>query len=174
MFDDLDLTNFWAASKYVDEAYVDAPLTPEMVALVERTLEFKLPAAYVALMQSQNGGIPVRTKHRMAEPTLHGGNFVSISGIHAIGDRKPHSLLGGSGSRFWIEEWGYPEIGVYFADCPSAGHDMLCLDYRACGPSGEPAVVHVDQEFDYEITFVAPDFATFVRGLEPDDAFEID
>jgi hypothetical protein len=41
-------------------------------------------------------------------------------------------LLGGTfGSRFWIEEWGYADIGVYFADCPSAGHDMLCLDYRA-------------------------------------------
>ncbi len=49
---------------------------------------------------------------------------------------------------------------------------MLCLDYRDCGPQGEPTVVHVDQESDYKITFVAKDFASFIRGLEPDDAFD--
>ena len=71
-----------------------------------------------------------------------------------------------------IDEWGYPPIGVYFADCPSAGHDMLCLDYRGCGADGEPQVVHVDQEVDYKTTFVAKDFASFIRGLEPDEAFD--
>jgi hypothetical protein len=49
---------------------------------------------------------------------------------------------------------------------------MVCLDYRACGPSGEPRVVHVDQEWDYQITIVAESFEAFIRGLEPDNAFE--
>jgi SMI1/KNR4 family protein SUKH-1 len=66
------------------------------------------------------------------------------------------------GSAFWVAEWGYPDIGVYIADCPSAGHDMIALDYRR---PGEPAVVHIDQEWDYQITVLAPDFETFVRGL---------
>lgn len=48
---------------------------------------------------------------------------------------------------------------------------MLCLDYRQFGPNGEPTVVHLDQELDYKITFVAPDFETFIRGLEGDEAF---
>ena len=73
-----------------------------------------------------------------------------------------------------MEEWEYPDIGIYFADCPSAGHDMLCLDYRACGPTGEPSVVHVDQEWDYKIVFVAESFAAFVLGLEDESAFEDD
>jgi SUKH superfamily protein len=63
----------------------------------------------------------------------------------------------------------YPDIGIYFADCPSAGHDMIALDYRE---PGEPRVVHVDQEVDYRITKLAPDFATFVSGLVDDSAFD--
>jgi hypothetical protein len=81
-------------------------------------------------------------------------------------------LCGDIGSQFMMEEWGYPPIGVYFANCPSAGHDMLCLDYRDCGPQGEPTVVHVDQESDYKITSVAKHFASLIQGLEPDDAFD--
>lgn len=172
MFDDFDLDNFWEKSEYADREYVDDPLTQEKIALAERTLGFKLPAAYVALMKSQNGGTPRNTNHRTMTPTSWARDHVAISGIYSIGDARPSSLCGAFSSQFWIDEWGYPPIGVYFADCPSAGHDMLCLDYRACGPAGEPTVVHVDQEFDYRITFVAPDFESFVRGLENDDAFE--
>ena len=47
---------------------------------------------------------------------------------------------------FWIEEWDDPAIGIYFADCPLAGHDMFCLHYRDCGAGAESKVVHVDQK----------------------------
>ena len=82
------------------------------------------------------------------------------------------SLAGESGSRFMIEEWGYPQIGVVFGACPSAGHDVVMLDYSECGPRGEPRVVHVDQERDYRATVLAPDFATFIRGLLTAEALE--
>jgi hypothetical protein len=49
---------------------------------------------------------------------------------------------------------------------------MICLDYRDCGVLGEPQVVHVDQEFDYKITFVADNFESFIRGLVGDEEFE--
>jgi hypothetical protein len=97
---------------------------------------------------------------------------MAIAGIFSIGHESSHSLAGSCGSRFWINEWGYPAIGVYYADCPSAGHDMVCLDYRRCGPSGEPQVVHVDQERGYQITLVAESFAAFVRGLESEETFK--
>ncbi|TOF94568.1 SMI1/KNR4 family protein, partial [Vibrio parahaemolyticus] len=79
---------------------------------------------------------------------------------------------GDLGSQFMMQEWGYPNIGIYFGDCPSAGHDMLCLDYRGCGPNGEPVVVHVDEENDYEITHLANSFEEFVKGLVNKSQFE--
>lgn len=73
-----------------------------------------------------------------------------------------------------IDEWEYPAIGVTICDCPSAGHDMIFLDYRKCGPQGEPAVVHIDQESDYHITPLANTFEAFIRGLVNEGIVEVD
>jgi hypothetical protein len=170
-FADFDIERFWEPSEYALKEYVGAPLTDGIVAAVERELGYKLPASYVELMKFQNGGIPRRTNHRTRERTSWSDDHIAITGIYSIGSEKPCSLCGEVGSRFWVEEWSYPDIGVYFADCPSAGHDMVCLDYRACGPTGEPRVVHVDQEWSYRIVFVAESFEAFIRGLEDDSAF---
>lgn len=70
------------------------------------------------------------------------------------------------------DEWGYPTFGICVCDCPSAGHDMIMLDYRECGPAGEPSVVHVDQECGFEVTFLAPDFESFVTGLVHESTFD--
>ena len=172
IFADFDLTQFWEPSEYAWKEYVGEPLTDEAVAAVERELGCQLPASYVELMRFQNGGIPRRTNHRAAERTTWADDHIAITGLYSIGSEKPCSLCGEVGSRFWVEEWSYPDIGVYFADCPSAGHDMLCLDYRECGSKGEPQVVHIDQEWHYKIVFVAKNFESFIRGLEDDAAFE--
>jgi hypothetical protein len=49
---------------------------------------------------------------------------------------------------------------------------MIVLDYRECSKQGEPRVVYVHQEDDYGITFVAPDFAAFVRGLVNEEEYD--
>jgi hypothetical protein len=172
--EDFDLEGFWMPSEHATREYVDVPLTPTLLERVERSLGYKLPAAYVELAQHQNGGIPARTCHRTAERTSWAKDHIAITGIYAIGETKPYSLLGELGSKFWPFEWGYPDLGVYFASCPSAGHDMLCLDYSECGPAGEPRVVHVDQECDYKVTFVAPNLETFLRGLVSEEHFSLD
>jgi hypothetical protein len=174
IFADFDVEGFWEPSEYALKEYVGASLTDEVVAAVERELGYKLPVSYVKLMRFPNGGIPRRTNHRTKERTSWSHDHIAITGLYSIGGDKPCSLLGEFGSRFWVEEWGYPPIGVYFADCPSAGHDMVCFDYRACGPTGEPQVVHIDQEWDYKIVLVAESFEAFVRGLEDDSAFDED
>jgi hypothetical protein len=172
IFGDYDMELFWKPSEYAEQEYVGAPFTDEHVAALERELTYQLPASYVEFMGYQNGGIPRKTTHRTQERTSWANDHICVHGMFSIGREKPSSLCGSFGSHFWRDEWGYPAIGIYFADCPSAGHDMVCLDYQECGPSGEPRVVHVDQEWDYKITFVAERFEAFIRGLESDEAFE--
>ena len=60
---------------------------------------------------------------------------------------------------------------LYFANDPSAGHAMFALDYRECGKDGEPKVVLVEQEWDFEIVELAPDSETFIRSLRHEDEF---
>jgi hypothetical protein len=174
VFGNFDVSDFWDTEIYNDEDHVEPPPSDETVAAVEEALGYRLPKSYVELSRVRNGGAPRNTCHRTKRPTSWAKDHVSISSILAIGKTADMSLLGGTGSRFMIEEWGYPPIGVYFADCPSAGHDMLCLDYRRRWLNSEPRVVHVDQEIGYKITFVAPSFEAFIRGLQPDEAFDTD
>ncbi|HMQ20227.1 MAG TPA: SMI1/KNR4 family protein [Sphingopyxis sp.] len=174
IFHDFDLLGFWEDSDWADKEYVEPVPTQEIIQSVEEELGYKLPAAYIELMQSQNGGCPVNTCHRTAVRTSWADDHVAITDFKGIGRTQIWSLCGQLGSRQSTDEWGYPDIGIYFGDCPSAGHDMLCLDYRECGPSGEPKVVHIDQECDYRITHVADSFEAFVRGLEHEDSFDVE
>ncbi len=171
-FEGFDLTGFWQDSDYSRKAYVLPPPTDISIAAVEKKLGYKLPASYIELMQHQNGGLPKRAAFPTIEATSWAEDHVGLHGILGIGDSKTYSLCGELGSQFMIDEWGYPPIGVYFADCPSAGHDMICLDYRKCGRSGEPTVVHVDQELDYKVTFLADSFDEFIKGLVDEDSFD--
>lgn len=171
VFSDFDMTDFWEPSDYALKEYVGPPLDEATVRAVEQSLGYRLPASYIELMRSQNGGIPRRRNHRTRERTSWALDHITITGLYSIGSERPCSLCGELSGQFWIEEWGYPPIGVYFADCPSAGHDMMCLDYSACGPTGEPRVVHIDQEWDYRLVVVAETFELFIRGLEDDAAF---
>ena len=173
-FEGFDFTGFWDDDMYALKEYVSEPPTDELVASVEEELGYKLPASYVWLMKQHNGGMPVNTCFPTEESTSWAEDHVAITGIFGIGREKSCSLCGELGSQFMIDEWEYPAIGVAICDCPSAGHDMIFLDYRACGPQGEPAVVHVDQENDYKITHLADSFEEFIRGLEPESNYDVD
>jgi hypothetical protein len=164
-FQDFDFTNFWNDSVYALKAYVEAPPSGNTIKLIETELGYTLPASYVALMKMHNGGIPVNTCYPTLTPTSWAADHVAISGIMGIGREKANSIGGSLGSKFMIQEWGYPDIGVCICDCPSAGHDMIMLDYSKNGPDGEPEVVHIDQELDYAKTVLAPNFEAFIRGL---------
>jgi hypothetical protein len=172
LLSDIDPAEFWSngahARRYLGPAPDDA-----LIACVEAELGYRLPRSYVSMMRRHNGGVPRRSCAPASSRTTWADDHVAITSIFGIGREWEHSLCGAAGSRFWVEEWGYPALGVYLADCPSAGHDMVALDYRDCGPDGEPQVVHVDQEWDYTVTFLAENFARFVRGLRAEEDFTL-
>lgn len=174
MFKGFDFTNFWEDSAYALKEYVSASPSDELITSIEQELGYKLPPSYIWLMKQHNGGIPANTCFPTDKPTSWAGDYVAITGIFGIGREKTYSLCGELGSQFMIEEWKYPAIGVAICDCPSAGHDMIFLDYRECGPQGEPKVVHIDQECNYEITPLADSFEDFIRGLVNEDNFELE
>lgn len=172
LFEGLDLSQFWDDSSYAESTYTMEAPGDALIASVEEELGYKLPASYIALMKQRNGGIPQNTCFPTKIATSWAEDHIAISSIIGIGRDKDESLCGDMGSRFMIEDWGYPDIGIVICDCPSAGHDVVMLDYRHCGKDGEPEVIHVDQESEYEITFLAPDFETFIRGLVNEEEYD--
>ncbi|MNL11529.1 SMI1 / KNR4 family protein [compost metagenome] len=144
-----------------------------MIKHAERVLGYRLPESYLKLIQTRNGGSPVNCCFPAEEATSWAEDHIAISGICGLGGKwgiDSDDL----GSRFMIEEWGYPAIGIVVCECPSAGHDAVMLDYSGCEPEGEPQVIHVDVESDNEPvrTFMAKDFASFLQGLVHEDIFD--
>ena len=95
------------------------------------TFCFRLPAAYINLARRHNGRLLKRNAHPSPTPTTWASDHIPVTGIFAIGRTARSSLCGSFGQRLWLQEWGYPALGVYFADTLSAGHDMIALEYRA-------------------------------------------
>lgn len=172
MLEGFDFTDFWDDCEYAKSEYIEEAPSDELITELELELGYKLPASYIWLMKQHNGGLPTKNVFPTAVPTSWADDHIEIAGIMGIGRKKLYSICGELGSQFMIDTWEYPAIGVAVCDCPSAGHDMIFLDYRACGTQGEPKVVHVDQEADYKITPLADSFEDFIRGLVSEDEFD--
>ena len=172
--ENFDHCDFWKESDYATKNYTGKPINERMIDEVEKLLGYKLPGSYLELLKIQNGGIPQNTNFPTKEATSWAEDHVAISGIFGLDSNKIYSILGELGSEFMKDEWEYPDIGIYICDCPSAGHDMIALDYTKCGNTGEPRVVHVDQESDFKVTFLADNFQQFITNLVPDSTYDED
>ena len=157
---DFDWNGFWNDVDYAFESYIGKPVTDKDIKDAESELGYTLPVAYIELLNNHNGG--VLNKNCFIN---NNGDCVYVTGIYGIDRDKKYSLLGEMGNEFWISKVKYPPIGIVVADTISGGHDMIFLDYRECGPTGEPKVVRVDQECDYSITPLADNFGDFIKNL---------
>jgi hypothetical protein len=144
--------------------YTGPALTEEMIQAAEAKFGYKLPESYLRLVRVRNGGWLKRECFPTSASAFEG--YVEVAGIRGIGGEfgiDSEDL----GSREAYREWGYPEVGIVVGDMPSAGHEVIMLDYSVCGPEGEPRVIYVDTETggDASVVVLAPDFETFLCGL---------
>lgn len=170
----------WPAGAFADiwdfdgvdkSGYHEPPPSDDDVRSIESELGCRLPDAYVAMARHHNGGLLRRDAHPSPTPTTWAADHVGVNAIFAVGRTAASSLCGRFGQRLWLDEWGYPDGLVYFADTPSAGHDMIALDYRSCGTHDQPSVVHIDQEIGYVVTQLAATFEDFIAGLVEEASF---
>lgn len=164
-FDENVLKDLWNNDKYSLKEYVGKTPTDEDFEKVEKELGYRLPESYKVLMRIQNGGELKKNTFEVPFQRNWSRDLVDVMNMYGIDSNKRYSLCGEFGNKLWIEEWKYPNIGIAICDTLSGGHDMIFLDYSDCGPEGEPCVVHIDQEGDYEITYLADNFKDFVDGL---------
>lgn len=164
-FSEEDLVDLWEYDYADEDPYHEATPNDEYIAAIEQKLGgYKLPAAYIELMKKHNGGYLKRDCFVMSEDNEWEAFNLSLSGLYALGEIARYSLLGEFGQES-AKAWSYPNVGIYFADTISGGHDLVAFDYRQCGKQGEPSVVHIDQESNYCITQIAPHFTHFIKGL---------
>ena len=166
-FDEDVLKNLWYNDEFSVKEYLGKPVTDEDFEKVEKELGYRLPESYKALMRIQNGGELRKNNFEGSFKRNWTSGSFDVEYISGVDSSKRYSLCGEFGSKFWIKEWKYPNIGIAICGTSSGGHDMIFLDYSDCGPEGEPCVVHIDQEGGYEITYLADNFKDFVDGLFP-------
>lgn len=145
------------------DAFTGPVVTDQMVAAAEDRLGVRLPASYVALLRTKNGGEPVRHCHPVPFPTSWADDHIDVGAILGIGGQHgiDTDTFGTTRSAYLISEWGYPPIGIVICATPSGGHDTVMLDYSAGG--AEPAIVYVDE--DRAPRRIADTFAAFLANL---------
>ncbi|MCX5214173.1 SMI1/KNR4 family protein [Kitasatospora sp. NBC_00240] len=140
---------------------VQPALSDQAVLEAEGLLNVTLPASLLDLLRQQNGGLVVsgRDAFPTSRPTSWASDHAPFDIVMGIGRREQTlSLLD---NPYLVDEWGLPtEVVLLSGD----GHYWIGLDYRTCGPRGEPSVVWFDTDADSELP-LAPDFRSFVAGL---------
>ncbi|MFD8481433.1 SMI1/KNR4 family protein [Kitasatospora sp. NPDC059673] len=149
-------------------ALTQPPLTEDAVADAQHLLGVTLPAELLALLRHRNGGgiadafaaFPTR------RPTSWSTDHVPFDHLLGIGHRPDAlSLLD---TPYLIDEWELPSPVVLLC---GDGHYWIALDYRVCGPHGEPSVTWLDAEDGTELA-LAPDLRTFLEQLTSASAFD--
>lgn len=168
MLDYMDIVDLWSTDPEALRVGRGPDCTDEMIRQAEGELGYKLPESYIWLVKQQNGGYLKRNNFVLDHALPGVGDRVMMPLLYGVGHEQNTAINSMLGNKCLIENWGYPNIGVGIGVGFFGAHEAFFLDYRECGPQGEPKVSHVDQESDYRITVLAENFEAFIRGLVPD------
>ncbi|MEU4098832.1 SMI1/KNR4 family protein [Streptomyces sp. NPDC026673] len=154
---------FWGDGDYG----VQSPLTDEAVRDAECVLGVTLPAALLDLLRLRNGGSAAAGHNAFptGRPTSWSEDHVPFADVMGIGRRE--GMLSLLDTPYLVAEWQLPSPIVLLC---GDGHYWIGLDYRTCGPDGEPSVTWFDAELGTELA-LAGTFRAFVEGLTSDGAF---
>ncbi|MEV7618371.1 SMI1/KNR4 family protein [Streptomyces sp. NPDC089799] len=164
-FDEV-MATFWADGDYG----VQPPLTDETLREAELVLGVTLPSTLVDLLRVQNGGI-VAADHDAcptSQPTSWSEEHVPFDFLMGIGPREQMTSL--LDTPYLVAEWGLPSPIVLLC---GDGHCWIGLDYRVCGPDGNPSVTWFDTDLDTAL-LLAGDFTTFIESLTAAGDFDPD
>ncbi|MFI6043904.1 SMI1/KNR4 family protein [Nocardia sp. NPDC051321] len=158
------LESFWGDSDYG----VLGPLTDKAVRDAESQLRVTLPASLVRLLRVQNGGTVAKRWNAwpVSAPTAGFDSYVPIDLVMGVGRADGGTTV--LDTPYLVQEWGLPAPIVLL---DGDGHYWVGLDYRDCGPAGEPAVTVFDADRESSV-ILAADFETFLRGLTAAESFE--
>jgi SMI1 / KNR4 family (SUKH-1) len=149
----LDSGWYWkvpAARDLVHEA-----LTPEAAREAEAQLGVRLPAAYLTLLRSQNGGALRASWPASYAAALWGIGPRAPSITHEQARWGPRARSPGA--------WAPRDAALLI---PFDGGDEwdMCFDYRRRGPQAEPSITLIDSECGEEEP-IAVSFAAYLAGL---------
>ncbi|MFF7204145.1 SMI1/KNR4 family protein [Streptomyces sp. NPDC008141] len=164
-FDDVKAT-FWDDSDYG----VQPPLTQEATRQAERELAVRLPSPLLDLLRVQNGG-QVATEwdaFATSRPTSWSEDHVPFTELMGIGRRE--GMMSLLDTPYLIQEWQMPSPIVLIS---GDGHCWTGLDYRICGPEGEPSVTWFDNDSNTELA-LADDLRSFIENLTSSTDFDED
>jgi hypothetical protein len=139
---------FW----YEPTSATYSALTDEMVEWNGRHLGVTFPSLLIGLLRRLNGGCPHTPSFNLpgnvieAHVGLRSSKYIQeIFGIHP--NVAKANGQGWSDHKDWADHLEYrPPDGIILFALLGSDRDFLSLDYRMCGPHGEPAIVVYDSE----------------------------
>lgn len=146
------------------------PLTDGVVDSVQRRLGLRLPTRLVDLLRTQNGGT-LRKRAYFIPPELEVDPLrpeiiVAVDEIYSLKQTSFQSPSDLDDVPDGLIAFGFERF--------SSGH--MCLDYRACGPGGSPAVCLFSPCYTPKISPMAPSLDYLLDNLvieELQDCFQI-
>lgn len=158
---DTVLASFWEPNEDAP-----APATDTLISAAEQALGVRFPALLCRLLRERNGGhvSDQWSTFRLSDPTWD-EDWAPLSELMGVDPDADMSLLD---TPYLTREWDLPaQLLLLDGD----GHRWVALDYRDCGPHGEPTVSYFETDTGTSQP-VAPDFRTFLESLCPENTFD--